>query len=252
VLGEPFYLMERLHGVILRRDPPEGLKLDAPAARRLCEELVAVHAELHRVDYAAAGLGELGHPEGYVGRQIRGWTTRYRAALTDDVPDNDALTQWLADHQPADFERVALVHNDLKFDNVVLGERHGRLAITGVLDWEMATIGDPLMDLGASLAYWIEAGDPAPLQSIRMMPTHLPGMLSRRELVAGYGRASGVDLPDFRFYYVYGLFRLAVIVQQIYYRFVHGQTTNPRFESFGRFCSVLSGRALEVASGGDW
>ena len=161
----------------------------------------------------------------------------------------DRLMAWLATRQPPDAGRAALIHNDYKFDNVVLGERDGRWRITGVLDWEMATLGDPLMDLGASLAYWIEADDPAALQGIRMLPTHLPGMMRRAELVDYYFERTGLAAERFDFYYAYGLFRLAVIVQQIYYRFVLGQTKNPRFAPFGRFCCVLSEAAAEVAGG---
>jgi aminoglycoside phosphotransferase (APT) family kinase protein len=249
VLGEEFYLMERLRGLILRRDLPPGMKLAAEEARGLCESLVDVHVELHRVDFRAAGLEELGHPEGYRERQISGWSDRYRRARTEDVPDNETLMEWLAAHLPAESERAAIIHNDYKFDNVVLAEREGRLGIIGVLDWEMATLGDPLMDLGASMAYWVEAGDPDALQHIRMMPTNLPGMMTRRELVDYYFERSGMSPVPFDFYYVYGLFRLAVIVQQIYYRYAHGQTTNPRFAPFGQFCTLLSARARAVAAG---
>jgi aminoglycoside phosphotransferase (APT) family kinase protein len=248
-LGEEFYLMERLKGLILRRDLPPDMSLSPEEAHGLCENLVDVQVRLHGIDYEAAGLSELGHPEGYVGRQISGWSDRYRRARTDDVPDNEALMEWLASNQPPDSGRAGIIHNDYKFDNVVLGRRDGALAILGVLDWEMATLGDPLMDLGASLAYWVEARDPAPMQAIRMMPTHLPGMMTRRRLVDFYLERAGLPATSFDFYYVYGLFRLAVIVQQIYYRFVHGQTTNPRFAPFGQFCTVLSGRARAVAAG---
>jgi aminoglycoside phosphotransferase (APT) family kinase protein len=249
VLGEEFYLMERLQGLILRRDLPEGMRLAPAQAAALCRNLVDIHAELHAVDYEAAGLGELGRPEGYVARQVRGWSERYRAARTDDVPDNEALMAWLEENRPPEAARAAIIHNDYKFDNVVLGETDGRWRITGVLDWEMATIGDPLMDLGASLAYWVQADDPEPMQQIRMLPTHLPGMMRRAELVEYYCARAGLEPARFEFYYVYGLFRLAVIVQQIYYRFVLGQTKNPRFAPFGRFCTVLSTTAAAVANG---
>jgi aminoglycoside phosphotransferase (APT) family kinase protein len=249
VLGEEFYLMERLQGLILRRDLPAGLSLSPDQARALCRNLVDVHAELHAVDYEAAGLGELGHPEGYVARQVDGWSNRYRAARTEDVPDNEALMAWLAANRPPEAARAALIHNDYKFDNVVLDRCDGQWRITGVLDWEMATIGDPLMDLGASLAYWVQADDSRALQQIRMLPTDLPGMMRRAALVEYYFERTGLAPAPFEFYYVYGLFRLAVIVQQIYYRFVLGQTRNPRFAPFGQFCTVLSETAEAVASG---
>jgi aminoglycoside phosphotransferase (APT) family kinase protein len=249
VLGEEFYLMERLEGLILRRDLPAGMSLSPEQARALCRNLIDVHAELHAIDYEAAGLGELGRPQGYVARQVGGWSDRYRAARTGDVPDNETLMTWLEANRPPEAARAAIIHNDYKFDNVVLGEADGRWRITGVLDWEMATIGDPLMDLGASLAYWIQADDPEALQHIRMLPTHLPGMMRRAELVEYYCARTGLAPARFEFYYVYGLFRLAVIVQQIYYRYVLGQTKNPRFAPFGGFCTVLSRTAEAVADG---
>jgi aminoglycoside phosphotransferase (APT) family kinase protein len=248
-LGEPFYVMEQLPGLILRRDLPPDLAMGPAEARALCENLVAVHAELHDVDYAAVGLDELGHPDGYVARQVSGWSKRYRNARTDDVPDNEALMAWLAEHQPGNSGPGALIHNDYKFDNVVLSATDEGWRISGVLDWEMATLGDPLMDLGASLAYWVQADDPPVLQQIRMLPTHVPGMLTRRELIEQYLEVSGRQGGRFDFYYAYGLFRLAAIVQQIYYRYVQGQTTNPRFAEFGGFCTALSGVAQAVAGG---
>lgn len=249
VIGEEFYLMERLDGLILRRDLPPGMELSPAQAHALCRNLVDVHAELHAIDYEAAGLSGLGRPHGYVARQIGGWSDRYRAARTRDVPDNESLMAWLEASRPAEAARASVIHNDFKFDNVVLNRNGGRLAITGVLDWEMATLGDPLMDLGASLAYWIQADDPETLRGIRMLPTHLPGMMRRAELVEYYCARTGRAPPSFDFYHAYGLFRLAVIVQQIYYRFVLGQTTNPRFAPFGQYCRVLSQAAESVAAG---
>jgi len=247
VLGEPFYLMRRLAGVILRKDLPPGLSLSAERATGLCRNLVDVHLELHRIDYRDAGLEDLGRPEGYAARQVEGWSGRYRNARTDDVPDNEALMEWLDNHRPATPTRCAIIHNDFKFDNVVLDPHD--LGIVGVLDWEMATLGDPLMDLGCSLAYWVQADDPGPLQHLRMMPTHLPGMMTRRQILDCYGAGSGLDTGDFRFYYAFGLFRLAVIVQQIYFRFAKGQTKDRRFAGFGHLCTLLSGHADEVIRG---
>ncbi len=249
ILGEPFYLMERLRGMILRRDAPDGMTLDAASARGLCENLLDVHLELHRVDPAAAGLAELGRPEGYTGRQVSGWSKRYRNARTKDVPDNESLMSWLAANLPPEAGRAAIVHNDYKFDNVVWREIDAGLRICGVLDWEMATLGDPLMDLGCSLAYWIQADDPPPLLAMRMMPTHLPGMMRRREVIDYYLANADVAVEDFRFYCVFGLFRLAVIVQQIYYRYTLGQTRDARFASFGQMGNVLSDVANAIVKG---
>jgi aminoglycoside phosphotransferase (APT) family kinase protein len=247
VLGEPFYLMRRLEGIILRRDLPAGRSLSEKQAETLCRRLIDVHLELHQIDFQSAGLADLGRPDGYVQRQVEGWSGRYRAARTDDVPDNEAIMDWLISHMPSQTNRAAVIHNDFKFDNVVL--RPSDLGIVGVLDWEMATLGDPLMDLGCSLAYWVEADDPAPVQKLRMLPTHLPGMMTRRQILEHYAEAGGAAPDDFRFYAAFGLFRLAVIVQQIYFRYVRGQTRDPRFADFGGLCSLLSSTANSVVSG---
>jgi aminoglycoside phosphotransferase (APT) family kinase protein len=210
---------------------------------------VDVQLALHRVDVQAAGLADFGKPEGYVRRQVEGWSERYRKARTDDVPDAEPIMKWLAEHLPPESGRAALIHNDYKFDNVVLDPKNP-LNIIGVLDWEMATLGDPLMDLGCSLAYWIDAGDPEEFQMIRQLPTNVPGMMTRRELVDSYAQKSGQPIRDFHFYYVFGLFRLAVIAQQIYYRYSQGQTTNKRFAQFGLFVSLLCYRAEQVIQSG--
>jgi aminoglycoside phosphotransferase (APT) family kinase protein len=249
VLGEPFYVMERLEGTVLRRELPGGLQLSPEQGRALCTELLDVHMHLHSVDYESAGLSDMGRPDGYVQRQVLGWSRRYRDARTADVPENESLMDWLEASMPAEAAGGCIIHNDYKFDNVVLERTDEGLRISGVLDWEMATLGDPLMDLGCSLAYWIQADDPPEMMAARMMPTHLPGMMSRREIVDYYLSRSGLEVGSFDFYYVFGLFRLAVIVQQIYYRYFHGQTADQRFEGFGRLGALLSGRAEAVIAG---
>jgi aminoglycoside phosphotransferase (APT) family kinase protein len=249
VLGEPFYVMDRLEGTILRRELPGGLKLPPEQARALCTELLDVHLRLHSVDYDAAGLSDMGKPDGYVQRQVLGWSRRYRDARTADVPENESLMDWLEASMPTEGAGGCIIHNDYKFDNVVLERTDEGLRISGVLDWEMATLGDPLMDLGCSLAYWIQADDPPEMMAARMMPTHLPGMMSRREIVDYYLSRSGLEVGSFDFYYVFGLFRLAVIVQQIYYRYFHGQTADQRFAGFGRLGALLSGQAEAVIVG---
>ena len=242
VLGAPFFVMERLRGVILRRDPPPGFDYSPAAARMLCENLLRTLAELHRLDWLSAGLGDLGRPQGYVERQVLGWSERYRRARTPDVPDGEALMAWVDARRPADAARTAVIHNDYRFDNVVLDPTHPT-AIVGVLDWEMATLGDPLMDLGCALAYWVEADDPPALQRLRVQPTHLAGMLTRREVVETYAKLTGTAARDFSFYETFGLFRLAVIAQQIYYRFAHGETSSPRARALGAFVPVLLAEA---------
>lgn len=245
VMDCPFYVMERLPGIILRANPPKGFAMNAAQTTRLCENLVDVWVRLHRVDYGKIGLADLGKPVGYVARQIEGWSTRYRNARTDDAPDFETVMTWLQDRQPPDSPAPALIHNDFKFDNLVLDPANPE-SIIGVLDWEMATIGDPLMDLGGSLAYWVDRDDPEDLQMMRQSPTHLPGMLSRREVLARYAALMDRPVESFVFYYCFGLFRLAVIAQQIYYRFHHGQTKDPRFGMLIFAVRILEQTALKA------
>lgn len=228
VMGCPFYVMERIQGIILRKDLPEGMELNAQDARTLSENLIKVQCQLHSVDYVKAGLADFGRPEGYVKRQVEGWSGRYRDARTPDAPDFEKVMQWLHDKMPGESGIVGIIHNDFKFDNAVLDPANPT-EIIGILDWEMATLGDPLMDLGSSLGYWVEKDDPVSMQLIRQMPTHLEGMLTRKEQFALYGELRGIKTDNFDFYYCFGLFRLAVIAQQIYYRFFHGQTKDERF-----------------------
>jgi aminoglycoside phosphotransferase (APT) family kinase protein len=196
VIGGPFYVMDRVPGIIPRRDFPAGMTLTPGQARRLCERLVDVWAELHAVDAAPIGLADFGKPEGYVRRQVEGWSARYRDARTPDAPEFETVMAWLAERMPPDSGVATIIHNDYKFDNLVL-DPADPTRIVGVLDWEMATIGDPWMDLGASLAYWVEATDPEPLQMMRRLPTMLPGMMTRREVVARDPRATGRAAPPF-------------------------------------------------------
>jgi aminoglycoside phosphotransferase (APT) family kinase protein len=231
VIGTPFYVMERVRGVILRAQEPgprsDGLVLDEPTMRRLSESACDTLAEIHQLDSRAAGLGELGKPEGYVERQVRGWAERYRKSKTDDVPTVERLGAWLEEHRPAE-SGATLVHNDFKYDNVVLAPDLS--GVTAVLDWEMATIGDPLMDLGTALGYWIDPGDRPLLEGRSVFgPTNLPGNLSRMELVERWSRSTGRDASNIVFYYAFALFKLAVISQQLYKRYVDGLTREERY-----------------------
>ena len=235
VIGSEFYVMERLQGIILRTDLPAGLHLTATDCTRLCRGMIDRLVELHKVRWSETPLHPLYRKGDYVERQITGWTDRYVKARTPDVPSCSAVMTWLQTHRPAQIDQC-LVHNDYRFDNLVLSAANP-MDIIGVLDWEMATIGDPLMDLGNSLAYWVERDDPPELQLMRRQPSNLPGMLSRRELVALYLQQSGwqdkgLSADQFDFYLIYGVFRLVVIMQQIYYRYYHGQTRDQRFAGF--------------------
>ncbi len=238
VLGAPFYLMERRKGVILRGTPPPDRPIPPELVRRLCETLVDNIALLHGLDYHAAGLDDLGKPQGYVDRQVTGWIKRYQDARTDDIPDVERTAAWLAGNRPAESAGATLIHNDFKFDNLVL-DPNDLTRIVAVLDWEMATIGDPLMDLGTTLAYWTKASDPEPLHQFIVGPTTQPGSLSRRELVERYGQTTGRDVSNMLFCYVCGLFKVAVIAQQIYARYVRGLTQDPRFAGFNQVVAAL-------------
>jgi aminoglycoside phosphotransferase (APT) family kinase protein len=243
VLGAPFYLMERRRGVILRKELPPSLAADHASVRRICELLVDALVDLHAVDYAAAGLGDFGKPAGYIERQVSGWTERYTKSQTDDIPAITEVAAWLAANQPAD-GAPALIHNDFKFDNVIFDADLSR--ITGVLDWEMTTIGDPLMDLGTSLSYWSQASDSPAVLKLPFGPTASPGMMTRAEITQRYLKRSGRRTDSLVFYYVYGLFKTSVVAQQIYYRFAKGMTKDARFGAF-IFAVRLLGEQAQTA-----
>ncbi len=245
VMGCSFYVMQRIRGVILRKNIPESLGFGPGDMTHLCENLFKVLYELHCVDYREIGLGALGKPEGYVERQVTGWSRRYRSARTPDVPEAEVIMNWLKEKMPPDTDRPCLIHNDFKFDNVVL-DPEKPLKIIGVLDWEMTTVGDPLMDLGGTLAYWVEAGDSQEMQLLRTVPTNAEGALKRRELVAFYEHLSGRAIEHYDFYLCFGLFKLAGIVQQIYYRYYHGQTQDPRFQKMGYVVGILEKAAMYI------
>lgn len=245
IIGCPFYVMERIKGIVLRRNMPPGLVYTPEQAKKLCENIINVHYELHSVDYEAAGLANFGKPEGYVRRQVEGWIKRYRNARTPDAPDCEEVMGWLMDKMPSESGKVSVIHNDFKLDNVVL-DSEDPTKIIGVLDWEMATLGDPIMDLGCSMAYWIEKGDPEEMEAMRFMPKELEASLSRQDVLEIYSSKSGIKIDNFDFYYTFGLFRLGVIAQQIYYRFYHGQTKDERFKMMVIGNQVLDNQARRV------
>ena len=224
-IGRPLFISVYVAGTILRRDLPEGAPVEAMA-----DTFVQSLVDLHSVDTTSGELASFNKGEGYVRRQVDGWSNRYRQAHTDDVPDGESVMAWLDQRQPED-AGACVIHNDWRFDNLVLDPQQPE-RIIGVLDWEMATLGDPLMDLGNTLAYWVQADDDQTFQMMRRQPTNAPGMLTRQEVIEYYGEKTGYKVENFDFYTIYGLFRLAVIVQQIYYRYYHKQTTNPQFKNF--------------------
>jgi len=244
VIGCDFYLMRRLDGIVLRRHTPAGKLPDPGTAGALCTAMIDRLAALHRVDWRAAGLETFGRGEGYIARQIAGWRERYARARTWNVPSFTAVGAWLEANRPEEV-MTCVIHNDFRLDNLLL-DRRQPATIIAVLDWEMATLGDPLMDLGAALAYWVEAGDDLVMRAVRRQPSHLPGMMRRDEIVQEYGRRMGIGTDLWPFYEVYGLFRLAAIAQQIYQRYHLGQTHNPAFKHFWLIVNYLHHRCRRI------
>ena len=240
IIGVDFYVMERVAGIIPRKNLPRGLDLPPATVRQLCLNVLDALIELHQVDYQTAGLSGLSSGTGYIQRQISGWSKRYTQARTWNVPSGRRIMAWLEAHQPSQ-ERICITHNDFRFDNVVL-DTNDPTRILAILDWELATLGDPLMDLGNLLAYWVQADDDFLAQATRRQPTHLPGMLTRKEVVTYYCEKTGFQPENWAFYEVYGLFRLSAIAQQIYYRYYHKQTRNPAFKHFWIFVHYLHWR----------
>jgi aminoglycoside phosphotransferase (APT) family kinase protein len=247
IIGAPFYMMERVKGMILRNRPPKHLELTPERMKTLSEAAIDNLVDLHAVDIEQTGLIDIGKPEGYVERQITGWSERYQKAKTDEFPAMDTVLQWLPRHMPATSPAPTLIHNDYKYDNIVLAP-DDIAQVTAVLDWEMATVGDPWMDVGTTLGYWITEEDPDELRMLPFGLTHLPGNLTRSEFVSRYAEKSGRDPQDIVFYYVYGTFKIAVIAQQIYFRYAKGFTKDPRFANFILAVNVLAqagARAIE-------
>lgn len=249
VLGCDFYVMEHLSGPIPRKNLPRGVSLTPAQTRKLCTNMLDELVALHHVDFREAGLESLGKGSGYCQRQVDGWSERYTRARTWNVPSFAGVIEWLQKNVPVDRD-TCIIHNDWRFDNLVLSD-DDPTKIVGVLDWEMATLGDPLMELGSMLAYWVEPDDNFLFQFARRQPTHLPGMLTRREVVEYYLRQAGKGAADnWVFYEVFGLFRLAGIAQQIYYRYHHKQSRNPAFKHLWTFVHALNWRCRSLIARG--
>lgn len=244
IIGVPFYVMERINGTILRPSHVKNYRIAPDEMRRISEMLVDNLAALHSIDIHKTGLDQLGKPEGYIQRQVEGWTRRYAAAQTDNIAAMESLSTWLNQNQPKE-TAPTLLHNDYKYDNVVL-QADNLPVIIGVLDWEMTTVGDPWMDLGASLAYWAEAGDDDLAKVFNI--SWLPGNLTRREVVERYSEKSGRPVISPVFYYVFGLYKNAVIAQQIYARWKQGFTNDPRF---GELIHVIRNLSIRGAKAVD-
>ena len=246
IVGAPFHVMERRRGIVVRQEMPSQYADIADAPRRMSTALVQALADFHAVDYTALGLETLGRPVGFVERQIEGWYKRWQAAKDRDLDEMDMLYQWLKDNVPSS-ETHSLVHNDYKLDNVMLSDDDpGRLV--AIFDWDMCTLGDPLVDLGALLTYWVEPDDPDFMKGGKMMP--LDGrFMTRAELVEHYAARSGRDVSPINFYHALGLYKLVVIAAQIYIRYVRGQTQDQRFIRFGEMMPLVAQSAYHVALG---
>ncbi len=246
VIGGEFFVMERRYGTVVRRRMPEAYGELADAPRHLGEALVNALADLHAVDYRAVGLGELGKPEGFVERQVSGWHRRWEAAKAEDLPAMDRTHSWLAAHVPPGGD-AGLVHNDFKLDNCMFDVADPS-RLVAVFDWDMATLGDPLSDLGGLLAYWVEPSDPEGIKAFSPMPAGVTGFPSRAELVERYAEQSGRDVSAVDFYHALGLYRLAVILAQIYIRWQRGQTQDERFSDLWNITTLVAEAAAERAS----
>lgn len=248
IIGAPFYLMERVKGIILRNRIPEDIALPPERMRALSTAAIDNLVDLHSLDIHTTGLIGLGKPEGYIGRQVSGWIERYYKAETDTIPGMNELARWMPEHQPADGP-PSLIHNDYKYDNLVL-DPDNLAEIRAVLDWEMCTVGDPLMDLGVTLAYWIEPEEADLLSASIGNLTWLPGNLLRQELAERYAQQSGRDVSQLLFYYIFGTFKIGVIVQQIYARYKKGVTQDPRFAPLIEVVRLFGNRGIQALEQG--
>jgi aminoglycoside phosphotransferase (APT) family kinase protein len=249
IIGAEFYVMDRSEGPLIHNMIPKEWGWSEKETRQLCENFFQTLVDLHSVDYEAVGLGDFGKPQGYVNRQITGWNRRFEAAWTDDIEKFEDVQSWLVDNMPAKERGAAVIHGDYRIDNCIL-KASDPTQIEAILDWEISALGDPMMDLGNTLAYWIHADDPPFMQMMVRQPSGTPGMMTRQEILDFYAEKTGADVSGFQFYYVYGIWRLAVIIQQIYARFYRGQNDNPRFKDYGQMTSALGQLArLKIKTG---
>ncbi len=245
IIGAPFYVMERVKGVIIRHHM--GKELESSLVGDICDSLIDSLVELHQLDYEQVGLSDLGRPIGYIARQVGGWSKRYIKAKTEDQPEIEHVGRWLDDHQPSE-SGSSLIHNDFKHDNVIL-DADNLAVVKAILDWEMCTLGDPLMDLGTTLSYWMNPDDPEIFRLSFPNPSLLPGNPTREGLLHLYSQKSGREVAHPIFYYAFGLWKTAVVLQQIYYRYAHGHTQDKRFANFNvvvKGFGIMASRAIEL------
>lgn len=245
ILGAPFYVMERVEGVIIRHSM--GQELTSSTVADIADSLIETFVELHELDYEEVGLGDLGRPSGYVKRQVEGWSKRYLKSKTEEQKELEFVGRWLADNMPKE-SGASLIHNDYKHDNVILAEDN-LAQVKAILDWEMCTLGDPLMDLGTTLSYWMNPDDPDIFRKNFVNPSVLPGNPSREGILQLYAEKSGREVQYPVFYYAFGLFKTGIILQQIFYRFKNGHTQDQRFAQFNhavRGFGSMAARAIEL------
>jgi len=238
IIGAEFYVMDKVEGHIIHKHIPSDWNWTARETSQLCETFFQKLIDLHMVDYSAIGLSDFGKPTGYVERQILGWNRRFEKSWTDDVEKFEGVQQWLVDNMPKAEMGSSVLHGDYRIDNCILNAAKPT-QIDAVLDWEISALGDPLMDLGNTLSYWIEADDPAGMQMMIRQPSAAKGMMTRQDVLDFYAAQTGADVSNFQFYYVYGIWRLAVIIQQIYARYKGGFTQDQRFKTYGQMTSGL-------------
>jgi aminoglycoside phosphotransferase (APT) family kinase protein len=244
IIGAPFYIMEKVSGEILTAKSALEKQVSPNEFKTISDTWVDAFVEFHNIDYMAAGLSEFGRPDGYVERQVHNWGKQYLAAATDEVSSAQKVMTWMSENQPKKYDHT-LIHNDFKYDNVVFEDDSWK-KISAVLDWEMCTLGDPMMDLGTSLGYWTTANDPEFMKQGLSSPTVMKGNPSRTEIVQHYALKSGRNIDNLTFYYAYGLFKIAVIAQQIYYRFKHGHTSDPKFANLNKASALCCNTAWQA------
>jgi len=246
IIGAEFYVMRRVEGRVANgRTLPAEWGFSEDETRKLCVSFWSKLIELHQVNYIEAGLEDFGRPEGYARRQIEGWNGRMEAAATDDGETFEDVQAWLLERLPRIEPDAAILHGDYRLDNVILDQTNP-FKVIALLDWEICALGNPLMDLGNALAYWVEPDDPACLQALLLQPSIAPGMLDRRGIIEMYAAKTGLNVEDHSYYYIYGLFRNTVILQQIWYRYYHKMTTDKRFQKFGVLVQALGGHCRKL------
>jgi len=238
IIGAEFYVMERIEGHLIHQFIPKDWNWSSKEGAKLCENFFQTLVDLHQIDYEAVGLMNFGKPEGYIERQFTGWNRRFENAWTDDVDKFEDVRKWLLDNMPKAEMGAGILHGDYRIDNCILNLENPT-QIDAILDWEISALGDPMMDLGNTLSYWIDDDDPEFMNLMVRQPSKAQGMMRRKDILEFYGDRTGADISNFQVYYVYGIWRLAVIIQQIYYRYYHGQTDNPKFKSYGQMTSAL-------------